>query len=369
MGGWRGAMEGMVNGPDRALWAGRRVFLTGHTGFKGGWLSLWLGSLGARVRGFALNPATGPNLFGIARVAEQVEDVRGDINDLPALSAALRKFDPEIVFHMAAQPLVRASYADPLWTYRTNVIGTANVLESVRQTPSVRAVVCVTSDKCYEDRESDNPYRETDPLGGFDPYSSSKACAEIVTAAYRRSYFANGYCGVATARAGNVIGGGDWSVDRLLPDLVRSFQAGKAAHIRMPGSVRPWQHVLEPLRGYIRLAEELFLLNRACATAYNFGPDADDAWPVHRVADRMADLWGNGAQWIADAPPAMHEAYILQLDASKAAAELGWRPVLHLRNALEWVVRWQRALLADEDMKAFTLGEIARYEALLLAAE
>ncbi len=363
-------MEGVVSAPDIAVWRGRRVLLTGHTGFKGSWMSLWLARLGANVRGFALDPATGPNLYETARVGEHIEDVRGELNDLTALLNCVGEFQPEIVIHMAAQPLVRASYADPVGTYRTNVLGTAHVVEAVRQTSSVRAVVCVTSDKCYANREWDRAYRETDPLGGFDPYSSSKACAEMVAAAYRQSYFsqADRSCGIATARAGNVIGGGDWADDRLLPDLIRSFQAGGTARIRMPDSVRPWQHVLEPLWGYLRLAEELYRGNATSASAYNFGPDADDAWPVHRVATRMAEMWGNGARWVTDAPPGAHEAGLLRLDASKAAAELGWRPVLRLETALGWLVQWHRAHAAGRDMQAFTLRQIARYEAALLHA-
>ena len=240
-------------GPDRTVWQGRRVFLTGHTGFKGGWLALWLAKLGAEVRGYALDPSTTPNLFEAAQIGSWMSDRRGDICDVKRLFSSIAQFAPEIVIHMAAQPLVRLSYADPLLTYRTNVMGTANVLEAVRRTPTVRAVVSVTSDKCYENLETDHAYREGDALGGYDPYSSSKACAEIVTAAYRQSFFGDGRCGIATARAGNVIGGGDWSGDRLLPDLVRGFLSGEAVRIRRPSSVRPWQHVLEPLWGYLLL--------------------------------------------------------------------------------------------------------------------
>ena len=361
-------MEGVVNGPDRAFWDGRRVFLTGHTGFKGGWLSLWLASLGAQVRGFALAPATVPNLFTVARVGEHIEDVRGDINHLPDLTHSIREFEPEVVFHMAAQPLVRASYDDPMETYRTNVMGTAHLLEAVRQTLSIRAVVCVTSDKCYEQRGANHVFRETDPLGGYDPYSSSKACTEIVAAAYRQSYFSHSrqQCGIATARAGNVIGGGDWSADRLLPDLIRSFEEGKPARIRMPQSIRPWQHVLEPLSGYLRLAEELYKGNYASATAYNFGPEASDAWPVHRVATRTAQLWGEGARWEEDVQTQVHEASTLQLDTHKAAAELGWRPALALADALQWTVDWYRAPRGGKEMQAFTQSQIENYEALLL---
>jgi CDP-glucose 4,6-dehydratase len=271
---------------------------------------------------------------------------------------------------MAAQPLVRLSYADPLLTYRTNVIGTANVLEAVRQTPSVRAVVSVTTDKCYENKEWVWGYRETDPLGGYDPYSSSKACAEIVTAAYRQSFFnvskySEHRCGIATARAGNVIGGGDWSDDRLLPDLVRGFQTGEPVRIRRPDSIRPWQHVLEPLWGYIRLAEELYKGNTSAATGWNFGPQEEDAWPVSWIAEKMAQAWGDGAGWVRDADSSAHEAGYLKLDASKARAELGWHPSLRIGTALEWLVRWYRAHAAGADMHAFTLAQIKAYEALL----
>src|ERR1700759_4143040 len=269
------------------LWQNKRVFLTGHTGFKGGWLALWLASKGAIVRGYALDPSTSPNLFEAARVGSMIEDIRGDIRDQAKLEPALRDFAPEVVFHMAAQPLVRYSYEDPIGTYETNVIGTARGLDAIRRTPSVRAVVSVTTDKCYENIEDPHhAYKETDPLGGYDPYSSSKACAEIVSAAYRQSYFpvaklAEHGCAIATARAGNVIGGGDWSTDRLLPDLIRGFASGAPVLIRHPHAIRPWQHVLEPLHGYILLAEKLLAPNRTAAapyaTAYNFGPAESDA--------------------------------------------------------------------------------------------
>src|SRR6202020_988252 len=257
------------------FWRGRRVFLTGHTGFKGGWLALWLAHLGANVRGYALDPSTDPNLFTVGSVGKAIEDIRGDIRDGERLDNSMREFRPEVVFHMAAQPLVRYSYEDPIGTYETNVIGTARVLDSIRRTPSVRAVVSVTTDKCYENIEDPHhAYKETDPLRGYDPYSSSKACAEIVSAAYRQSYFpvsrlAEHGCAIATARAGNVIGGGDWSIDRLIPDLIRGFVAGEPVRIRRPHSIRPWQHVMEPLHGYIRLAEQLLTHDPKFATAHN----------------------------------------------------------------------------------------------------
>lgn len=366
-------MEALVTGPDAKVWKGRRVFLTGHTGFKGGWLGLWLARMGAQVRGYALDPCTTPNLLDQARIGDSIEDTRGDINDLAALSASMSEFRPEIVIHMAAQPLVRYSYVDPLGTYKTNVLGTANVLESVRKSPGVRAVVSVTTDKCYENREWVWGYRETDPLGGYDPYSSSKACAEIVTAAYRQSFFnvekfAEHGCLVASGRAGNVIGGGDWSDDRLLPDLVRGFLRGDRVRIRRPKSIRPWQHVLEPLWGYIRLAEELYKGNTACASAFNFGPQDDDAWPVARMAQKMVEVWGDGAEWVLDPDPGAHEAGYLKLDASKARAELGWHPSLRIDTTLEWLVQWYRAQAAGQDMHAYTLAQIEAYEGRIAAA-
>jgi CDP-glucose 4,6-dehydratase len=363
-------MEALVTAPDPAVWQGRRVFLTGHTGFKGGWLALWLAKLGANVRGYALDPYTTPNLIDAAHIGDVIEDTRGDINDLQKITASMASFAPEIVIHMAAQPLVRLSYLDPLLTYKTNVIGTANVLEAVRSTPSVRAVVSVTTDKCYENKEWVWGYRESDPLGGYDPYSSSKACAEIVTAAYRQSFFNvaafdQHRCGIASGRAGNVIGGGDWSDDRLLPDLVRGFLRGDAVRIRRPKSIRPWQHVLEPLWGYIRLAEELYKGNTSAAAGWNFGPQDDDAWPVSRIVEKMVEVWGDGARWVLDPDPGVHEAGYLKLDASKARAELGWRPSLRMDTTLEWLVRWYRAHAAGDDMHALTLDQITDYEALL----
>jgi len=358
--------------PDQPIssWHSRKVFLTGHTGFKGGWLALWLAKLGAEVRGYALDPATEPNLFTVARVGSLIDDTRGDIRDAASLDVAMQAFAPEVVFHMAAQPLVRLSYDDPIGTYETNVIGTARVLDSIRRTPSVRAVVCVTTDKCYENKEWVWPYRETDPLGGYDPYSSSKACAEIVSAAYRQSFFptaklAEHGVALATARAGNVIGGGDWALDRLIPDLVRGFLTGEPVRIRRPHAIRPWQHVLEPLHGYIRLAEQLLTHDAKFATAYNFGPSDDDARPVAWIAERMTGFWGDGASWVLDEDESVHEAHYLRLDASRARADLGWTPHLRLETALDWLVQWYRANQSGADMHAFTLAQIAAYESLL----
>lgn len=368
-------MEDVVNqtNPNRDPWHGRRVFLTGHTGFKGGWLALWLAAKGATVRGYALDPPAGPSLFSIARIDTLVDDVRGDIRDAATLDQALRDFAPEVVFHMAAQPLVRASYDDPICTFETNVIGTARVLEAVRRTPSVRAVVSVTTDKCYENREWHWGYRESDPLGGYDPYSSSKACAELISAAYRQSFFPvakfeQHRCAVATARAGNVIGGGDWSADRLIPDLIRGFLAGETVSIRAPQAIRPWQHVLEPLHGYMLLAERLIGGEAAFATAFNFGPFDDDVQPVGWIADRLTELWGSGAEWRHEPNQEVHEATYLKLDASRARAELGWRPRLQLPEALEWLTSWYKAWSRGEDMQQLTLQQIDSYEKRLAAS-
>ncbi|HEX3986510.1 MAG TPA: CDP-glucose 4,6-dehydratase [Acidobacteriaceae bacterium] len=364
MGQRESALENLVK-----TWQGRRVFLTGHTGFKGGWLALWLARLGAQVRGYALDPVTEPNLFTVAGIGSVLEDVRGDLLDRTRLEAAVQEFEPEVVFHLAAQPLVRRSYADPLSTYATNVMGTAHVLETVRKTPSVRAVVCVTTDKCYENREWVWPYRETDALGGHDPYSSSKACAEIVSAAYRSSFFSAGRPGepgvlLATARAGNVMGGGDWSEDRLIPDLIRGFQTGKPVLIRRPQAIRPWQHVLEPVHGYILLAERLLAEEPRFASAFNFGPGDEGAWTVERIADYLAAGWGDGAKWIRDTDPGVHEAGVLRLDASRARGELGWQPRLDIESALEWTVDWYRACLEQAAMGEHTSKQIEKYELL-----
>ncbi len=358
-------MEDLVN-----QWQGRRVFLTGHTGFKGGWLSLWLASRGAVIRGFALDAATQPNLFEVAAVASVLDDVRGDIREYSLLAGSMRDFAPEVIFHLAAQPLVRRSYTDPLTTYATNVMGTANVLEAVRNTPNVRAVVCITTDKCYENQELSRPFCETDPLGGHDPYSSSKACAEIVSAAYRSSYFPADKLGehrvaLATARAGNVIGGGDWSEDRLIPDLIRGFQEGKPVRIRRPDAIRPWQHVLEPLHGYIMLAEKLLAGDAQAANAFNFGPAEEAPWPVEHIATKLADLWGDGACWTSDPASSVHEAGTLRLDVNKARTELGWQPRLSIEEALEWTIDWYRSCQEGNNMRHETLAQIDRYEQLV----
>ena len=349
-------------------WRGRRVFLTGHTGFKGAWLALWLHRLGAEVTGFALPPPTRPSLFERAGVGELLTHVEGDIRDLDAVTNAMRAARAEVVFHLAAQPLVRLSYDQPVETYATNVMGTVHVLEAARQVGGVRAVVCITTDKCYENREWVWPYRESDPMGGHDPYSSSKGAAELVAAAYRRSYMTAAGIGLATVRAGNVIGGGDWALDRLIPDLVRAFEAGEAPAIRSPDAVRPWQHVLEALGGYLLLAERLLAGERAFADAWNFGPADEDARPVGWIVERMRVLWGGDAAppapWTGGTP---HEAGLLKLDTSKARSLLGWRPMLPLDEALGWIVAWHRRTAAGEDARAVTTEQIDSYRTLLRA--
>lgn len=348
------------------VWSGRRVFVTGHTGFKGSWLALWLADMGAEVTGYALPPPSTPSLFETARVADLVQHIEGDVRDLAHLEQAVRDARPEIIFHLAAQPLVRLSYEQPVETYATNVMGTVDLLEAVRQVGGVRAVVCITSDKCYENREWAWPYREADPMGGHDPYSSSKGAAELVIAAYRSSYFdpariAEHGVGVASVRAGNVIGGGDWALDRLIPDIVRAFQAGVAPLIRAPDSVRPWQHVLEALGGYIAIAERLFAGEARFADAWNFGPAADDARPVRWIVDRMAALWGDGRKWMTPDGPQPHEAALLTLDCSKARAELGWRPAMNLDRTLASITEWHRGQDAGEDARSISLDQIRRY--------
>ncbi len=349
------------NTVDAAFWRGRRVFLTGHTGFKGGWLSLWLQSLGAEVHGFALEPPTTPNLFGVAHVAQGMVGTLGDIRDAAVVKRALAACRPEIVIHMAAQPLVRLSYAEPVATYATNVMGTVHLLEAVRTTPGVQAVVNVTTDKCYENREWVWGYREDEPMGGHDPYSNSKGCSELVTSAYRRSFFSAGGPALASARAGNVIGGGDWAADRLVPDILRAFERGEPVVIRNPSATRPWQHVLEPLSGYLVLAQQLVQSGQACAEAFNFGPRDEDARPVAWIVERLAERWGPTARWQVDGGSHPHEANYLKLDISKAHARLGWQPRWRLSQALDQIVAWHQAWLSHGDMRALCLQQIATY--------
>lgn len=352
--------------PSAALsaFAGRRVFVTGHTGFKGAWLALLLARLDARVSGYALAPNTTPSLFDAARVAPALaQHTVGDVRDAAALTRALHAAKPEIVLHLAAQPLVRASYRDPAETWSTNVMGTVNLLDAVRTCPSVRAVIVVTTDKCYDNKEWLWGYRETDPLGGHDPYSASKAGTELVAASYRKSFLAERGVLLATARAGNVIGGGDWAEDRLIPDIVRAIVAGKRVSIRSPQAVRPWQHVLEALRGYLLIAERLAMGDAAAAAAWNFGPSADDTQSVGWIVDRMIASWGAG-DFELEKGSQPHEANLLMLDCSKARSALGWRPALNLTMALERVVSWHRAVQDGADARAVTRAQLNEYRAL-----
>ncbi len=346
------------------FWRGRKVLLTGHTGFKGSWLSLWLQKSGADLVGYSLPPPTAPSLFEVARVADGMRSVEGDIRDLPRLRAEFQRHAPEIVIHMAAQSLVRYSYDHPVETYTTNVIGTVNVFEAVRATPGVRAVLNVTSDKCYENREWHWGYRENEPMGGYDPYSSSKGCAELVTAAYRNSFFlpTEGETVLASARAGNVIGGGDWAKDRLIPDIVRAFMDGKPVVIRNPAAIRPWQHVLEPLNGYLTLLERICEGGPEFGEGWNFGPDAGDVKPVSWIVETMTRLWGGDAAWELESTAQPHEARHLKLDCSKAQGLLDWRPRLDLRQGLERVTNWYQAYRSGQEMHQFTMNEIADYE-------
>lgn len=349
------------------FWKGRRVFLTGHTGFKGGWLALWLQQLGATLHGFALPPDTVPNLFGLARIGEGMGSTYGDLRDPETLKQSLAAAQPEVIFHLAAQSLVRRSYEDPLATYATNVMGTVHLLEAARHLPGLRAVVVVTSDKCYENQTPDSAFREGHPLGGADPYSSSKACAELVTQAYRQAFFhpAQQSVGIATARAGNVFGGGDWAQDRLIPDLMRAMEAGRPAPIRNPLAIRPWQHVLAPLQGYLSLAECLTEEGPAYAEAWNFGPASDEASRVLPLVQRLVRLWGPQASYrVLTQVGAPHEAGWLKLDATKARTRLGWRPRWNLAEGLARTVEWHRAHLAGKDLRAFTLDQIDAYQSL-----
>ena len=357
--------------PDRSFWKDRRVFLTGHTGFKGSWLSLWLDALGADVTGYALDPPTQPNLYEQANVAAVVRtSICADIRDFPRFKSALAECRPDVVIHMAAQSVVRRGYKDPIETYSSNVMGTVHLLEALRQLGRPCVVVNVTSDKCDENKEWDWGYRENDPLGGHDPYSNSKACAELVTSAFRDSYFREEDSGgigiaVASARAGNVIGGGDWTSDQLIPDLMRAYLAGKPCLIRSPSAIRPWQFVLEPLRGYLMLAERLSRDASRFSSSWNFGPDEADARPVSWIADELARSWGSAASWRKDAGPHPPEAHYLRLDVSRTKACLDWHPLLPLNHALDWIVEWYRAFQAREDLQRQSRMQIERYEALL----
>ena len=364
---WFSSMEGVV----MTFWSGKKVFITGHTGFKGSWLCLWLHKLGAEVHGYALEPPTQPSLFELAHVADLLTSHQvADIRDGVVLSAAIQRVQPEIVIHMAAQPLVRESYQIPAETYATNVMGTVNLLESIRQCPSVKSVVNVTTDKCYENKEWVWAYRENEPMGGFDPYSSSKACSELVTAAYRQSFFnpqqyeEHGVA-LASARAGNVIGGGDWAKDRLIPDCIDALLANKTIRIRNPYSIRPWQHVLEPLSGYISLAQKLYESGPDYAEGWNFGPSDEDAKSVEWIVKRLCDQWGGGACYEIDSGDHPHEAHYLKLDCSKAHMRLNWQPRWGLSKTLSVILEWVAGYKADENIYEICLKQIDEYERVI----
>lgn len=345
---------------DVSFWQGKRVYLTGHTGFKGSWLSLWLAEMGAIVKGYALNPPTNPSLFEQAKVAEKIESQIGDIRDFETLKASMVKFNPDILIHMAAQPLVRLSYKEPLETYDTNVMGTAKVLEAARTCQNLKSIVSVTTDKCYENKEWVWGYREDEPMGGYDPYSSSKGCAELVTSAYRRSFMQEQGIGLASARAGNVIGGGDWADDRLIPDILRAFEKNQPVVIRNPASTRPWQHVLEPLSGYLVLAQNLYKNPQDFAEGWNFGPYEDDAKPVDWILNHLVQNW-SGAKWELDKNAHPHEAGYLKLDISKAKARLYWQPTWRLEHTLAKIIQWHQAWLNKADMQQACLNEINEF--------
>lgn len=352
-------MTAIVN-PE--FWKGKKVFLTGHTGFKGSWLSLWLHSMGAQVKGLALEPVSTPALFTQANIEQTLVSQIGDIRDLDLVKNSLLAFEPDILIHMAAQPLVRYSYREPVETYSTNVMGSLHVLEAARACPSLRAIVNVTTDKCYENQEWEWGYRESEPMGGHDPYSNSKGCVELITSAYRKSYFSEPTAAaLSSARAGNVIGGGDWAEDRLIPDILRAFELHQPVIVRNPQATRPWQHVLEPLSGYLVLAQALWNGGHPFAEGWNFGPRDADVKPVSWILDRMVHLWGGDASWQLDDQPQLHEARYLKLDTSKAAARLGWVPTWGLEKALTHIVQWNRARLRGEDVRELCLSEINDY--------
>jgi len=355
---------------DKQFWAGKRVFITGHTGFKGGWLAIWLTSLGATVKGYSLDAPTAPSLFNSAGVDRLIESEIGDIRDGSALSKSMQVFAPDVVFHLAAQPLVRLSYDIPVDTFSTNVMGTVNVLESVRNQSSVRAVVVVTSDKCYENKEWHWGYREGEPLGGYDTYSASKACTELVTNSYRQSFFggAKNGCSIATARAGNVIGGGDWAADRLVPDILRNLQSNIPIVIRSPNAIRPWQHVLEPLSGYLKLGKLLFESGAPYAEAWNFGPPETGAKTVQWMTEALIGQWGSGS-WNLEEGHRVHEATYLKLDCSKAREKLNWQPVWNPVEALSITASWHKAWLKGSNTHEQCLQDIARYETNLQRLE
>jgi CDP-glucose 4,6-dehydratase len=345
---------------NREFWKGKRVFLTGHTGFKGSWLSLWLASMGVEVKGYALNPPTSPSLFNEAKIDSIIDSQIADIRDQNTLHESMTGFNPDILIHMAAQPLVRYSYDAPIETYEVNVIGTAKVLEVARICPNLKAIINITTDKCYENDGRVEGYKENDPMGGYDPYSSSKGCAELVVSSYRRSFLQDQGIGIASVRAGNVIGGGDWADDRLIPDILRSFEKNKPVLIRNPKATRPWQHVLEPLSGYLILAQNLYKEQKKYSEGWNFGPNEKDVQPVDWILDEMISKWPDSS-WRLDSESSPHEAGFLKLDILKAKSKLGWSPVWELSHTLEKIINWHQAWLSKEDIQTVCLAEIKEY--------
>ncbi len=355
-------MEIKIAQVNKDFWAGKKVFITGHTGFKGSWLSIWLKSLGSIIKGYSLEPNTNPNLFTESKLNKNMDSEYGDIRNLDQISKSISNFNPDILIHMAAQPLVRYSYINPIETYTTNVIGTANVLEGSRKCSNLKAIISVTSDKCYENNERDYGYREDESMGGYDPYSSSKGCAELVTSAYRRSYFSSkNTASLASTRSGNVIGGGDWSNDRLIPDILRAFEKKQKVIIRNPLSTRPWQHVLEPLSGYLILAEQLYLKGDDYAEAWNFGPKDNDCRSVGWILENMIKFWGDNVGWSHDKNSNPHEASLLKLDCSKAKNRLKWHPKWGLKEALILIVDWHKDFLNNRDLYKKCIDEIKKY--------
>ena len=356
-------MGGLKGKVKPTFWKNKKVFITGHTGFKGSWLSLWLQEMGAVVKGYSLEPNTIPNLFTQANVGSNMDSEIGDITDLNHITESMKTFNPEVLIHMAAQPLVRFSYQEPALTYATNVMGTVNVLEAARNCSNLKAIVSVTTDKCYENKEWSWGYRENEPMGGHDPYSSSKGCAELVTAAYRKSFFNDENSAfLASARAGNVIGGGDWSADRLIPDILRAFEKNEPVIVRNPLSTRPWQHVLEPISGYLVLAQHLYEEGSNVAEGWNFGPKDEDCKPVSWILDKMVTNWGNGVSWELDKNNNPHEAGYLKLDCSKAAMRLNWYPKWNLEHTLESIINWHQHYIAQNNIQEQCLLEIAKYQ-------
>lgn len=357
-------MEGMevrISNVDRSFWQGKRVFITGHTGFKGSWLSLWLQSLDCTLKGYSLKPETEPSLYELASIEEDMESEFGDIRDIKTLSNSINNFNPQIIIHLAAQPLVRKSYQNPIETFETNVMGTVNVLEASRNCKSLKTILVITTDKCYDNKEWDWAYRENEPMGGYDPYSSSKGCAELIVSSYRRSYFNDLNISIATARAGNVIGGGDWSTDRLIPDILKAFEKSEKVTIRNPKAIRPWQHVLECLSGYLILCEYLYKYGSEYAEAWNFGPNDTECVSVEHIVQKLSQYWGEEAQWEIDSSKQPHEAKYLKLDCSKAKNKLNWAPKWNLDETLESIVDWHKVYLNSDNIKIHTLKTINRY--------